>query len=85
MPEITFQLTCFSVCCSSSSTFKVIGELELLCIAAYESANGLLDAFQTACECRVDADDVTPPLSSASAIPTSSSKWVTACGNTEIK
>lgn len=85
MPEIIFKLTCFSVCCSSSSPFKVIGELELLCIAVYVSAKELLDAFQTACEWRLDVDVVTPPLSSASAIPTSSSKWVTACGNTEIK
>lgn len=85
MLEISFYLTCFSVGCSSSSTFKDTGELELLCIAAYTSAKELLDAFQTAWEWRLDVDVVTPPLSSASAIPTSSSKWVTACGNTEIK
>lgn len=48
---------------------------------ANESGEELFVALQ-----RVDADVsmVPRPLSTASAIPTSSSNWVTACGNTKM-
>lgn len=80
-----FQLTCFSSVWCSSSAFKEIGELELelelLHVEANESGEELFVALQ-----RVDADVdmVPPPLSRASAIPTNSSNWVTACGNTKM-
>lgn len=80
-----FPLTCFSSVGCSSSAFREIGELEfeleLLHVEANESGEELFVALQ-----RVDAevDMVPPPLSRASAIPTSSSNWVTACGNTKM-
>lgn len=79
------QLTCFySVWCSSSA-FKETGglelELELLHVEANESGEELFVALQ-----RVDADVdmVPPPLNKVSAIPTNSSNWVTAWGNTKM-
>lgn len=80
-----FQLTCFSSMWCSSSAFKEIGELELelelLHVEAKESGEELFVALQ-----RVDADVdmVPPPLSRASAMPTNSSNWVTAWGNTKM-
>ena len=56
-------------------------ELELLHVEAKESGEELFAALQRV---DVDVDRDPPPLSSASAIPTSSSNWVTACGNTKM-
>lgn len=80
-----FQPTCFSSMCCSSSAFREAGELEfeleLLHVDANESGEELFVALQ-----RVAAvvDMAPPPFSRVSAIPTSSSNWVTACGNTTV-